>query len=197
MNKPLLIVISGPSGVGKDAVLNKMKELHYPMHFTVTATTRPIRQRETDGIDYLFISQSEFQQMQNNNELLEWAQVYGNYYGIPKEQIKQAFDKGLDVIVKIDVQGAATIKKIIPDALFIMIAPPSMEKLEERLRQRKTESAVDLKLRTDIALEEMKSLPMFDYVVVNEQDQIGRVVSQIKSIIIAEKCRVKSREIEL
>ena len=193
---PLLIVLSGPSGVGKDAVLEGFKKRAYPMHYAVTATTRPRRKKETDGVDYHFVSKAEFEKMIEKGELLEWANVYGNLYGVPKSELRQAMDKGKDVIVKVDVQGAASIKKTVPQAVFIFLAPPSMEDLNKRLKQRKTESSIDLEVRIEAAEKEMNSLSMFDYVVVNHKDGIGRAISQIESIITAEKCRVKPRTIE-
>jgi len=193
---PLLIVLSGPSGVGKDAVLDGIKRRGYPLHYAVTATTRPRRKRETNGVDYHFVSKVEFEKMIEKSELLEWANVYGNLYGVPKSELQQAMDKGRDVIVKVDIQGAATIKKTVPQAVFIFLAPPSLEDLEKRLKQRKTESSIDLEVRMKAAEKEMNSLSMFDYVVVNHKDGIEQAISQIESIITAEKCRVKPRAIE-
>ena len=193
---PLLIVLSGPSGVGKDVVLEGFKKRDFPMHYAVTATTRPRRKKETDGVDYHFVSKAEFENMIEKGELLEWANVYGNLYGVPKSELRQAMDKGKDVIVKVDVQGAASIKKTVPQAVFIFLAPPSMEDLNKRLKQRKTESSIDLEVRIKAAEKEMNSLSMFDYVVVNHKDGIGQAISQIESIITAEKCRVKPRTIE-
>jgi len=190
---PLLIVISGPSGVGKDAVLNGMKRRRYPLYYAVTATTRPRRERERDSVDYYFVSRTDFEKMVERNELLEWANVYGNLYGVPGRQIQEALARGQDAVVKVDVQGAAAIKKIIPQAVFIFLAPPSMNDLENRLRQRRTESGVDLELRMATAHEEMKQLPMFDYMVVNHKDGIEAAISQIEAIITAEKCRVNQR----
>ena len=193
----LLIVLSGPSGVGKDALLRKMKEQKYPFHYVVTVTSRPRREGERDGVDYRFISQREFQQMIDNGELLEWANVYGNYYGVPRKEISQALSKGRDVIVKVDVQGAATIKRILPQAVFIFLRPPSMEELERRLRQRHSESAKDLALRLQKAEEEMKSLPLFDHVLTSYQGKLDEAISQIQSIVAAEKRQVKPRIVEL
>src|SRR4030043_151738 len=190
---PLLIVISGPSGVGKDAVLNGMKRRRYPLYYAVTATTRPRRESERDGVDYYFVSRADFEKMVERNELLEWANVYGNLYGVPSSQIKDALARGQDAVVKVDVQGAAAIKKIAPQAVFIFLAPPSMNDLESRLRQRRTESGVALELRMATAHEEMKQLPMFDYIVVNHKDGIEAALSQIEAIITAEKCRVHPR----
>ncbi|MCJ7522928.1 MAG: guanylate kinase [Dehalococcoidia bacterium] len=191
----LLIVISGPSGVGKDALLHGMRKSSLPLHFVVTVTTRPRRQGEIDGGDYHFISKSDFEQMIEKRELLEWANVYGNFYGVPKRELQQAQVKELDAVVKVDVQGAATIKSILPGAVFIFVAAPSMGELKERLKQRKTESGVDLELRTKAAEEEMSSLNLFDYVIINYEGHVERAVSQIESIITAEKCRVKARSI--
>ncbi len=195
--RSLLIVLSGPSGVGKDAVLTRMKELGYPLEYITTVTTRPQRANESDNVNYHFISMERFQEMISRKELLEWANVYGNWYGVPKEAVKQALDKGQDVIVKVDVQGAATIKKILPQAVFIFLIPPSREELVIRLKQRHTESAFNLALRLKTAEEEIKQLPLFDYIVLNKRDEIDLAVSDIKAIITAEKCRVIPREIVL
>ena len=195
--RPLFIVLSGPSGIGKDAILTKMKESDYPIEYITTVTTRPQRAKERDNIDYHFVSTESFQKMITGNELLEWANVYGNWYGVPKKPVKQALDKGQDIIVKVDIQGAATIKKILPEAVFIFLIPASMEELATRLKQRQTESPSDLTLRTKTAEEEIEQLPLFDYIVVNKQDEIDLAVSEIKAIISAEKCRVTPREITL
>lgn len=193
----LLIVLSGPSGVGKDALLKKMKEQKYPFHYVVTITSRPRRKGEIDGVDYRFVSQREFQRMIDDGELLEWANVYANYYGVPRGEISQALCKGKDVIVKVDVQGAKTIKQILPQAVFIFLKPPSMEELERRLKQRRSESARDLALRLRKAEEEMKSLPLFDHVLTSYQGKLDEVISQIQAIVTAEKSRVKPRAVEL
>jgi len=194
---PLLIVLSGPSGAGKDAVLSRMRALGYPLKYITTLTTRPRRTNERDNIDYHFVSAEKFQKMIAGNELLEWANVYGNWYGVPKQPVKQALDEGQDAIIKVDTQGAATIKKILPQAVFIFLTPPSMEEIIMRLKQRHTESAFDLALRIKTAEEEIKQLPLFDYVVVNKRDEIESAVSEIEAIITAEKCRVNPRRISL
>jgi len=194
---PLLIVLSGPSGAGKDTVINRMKALAYPLQYVVTVTTRRKRAPEKDGVDYHFVSEARFWEMSQNGELLEWAQVYGNWYGIPREQVRQALSQGQDVIIKTDVQGASTIKRLVPQAVFIFIAPPSLEELEERLRQRNTEDRFDLELRLRTARAEMEQLPNFDYVVVNQHDALEQVASCVISIIAAEKCRIKQRRVEV
>ena len=193
----LLIVVSGLSGVGKDEVLSRMKESGYPLEYIVTVTTRPQRDKERNNVDYHFISRDRFQEMIEHKEFLEWANVYGNSYGVPKKPVKQALDNGQDVIVRVDVQGAATIKQILPRAVFIFLVPPSMEELTLRLKQRHTESPFDLALRAKTAEEEIKQLSLFDYIVVNKRDEINLAVSEIMAIITAEKCRVTPREIAL
>jgi guanylate kinase len=195
--QPLLIVISGPSGVGKDMTLTRMKELGYPFHFVVTATDRPQRPEEVHGVDYYFVSSDEFAAMLERNELLEHALVYGQNKGIPKPQVREALDSGKDVIMRLDVQGAATVRRIVPDALLIFLMAPSEEELIRRLKERKTESPEGLKRRVATARKEMKRLPEFDYVVVNRDNKLNETVKQIMAIITAEKCRVKQRKIEL
>ena len=195
LTRPLLIILSGPSGVGKDAVLARMKESGYPIKYIITLTTRPRRAKERNNIDYCFISDKKFKEMIEKNELLEWANVYGNWYGVPKEEVKNALDKGQDVMVKVDIQGVANIKKILPQAVSIFLMPPSIEELGLRLKQRRTESSFDLSLRLKTAEEEMKQLPEFDYVVINRWGEIDLAVADIEAIITAEKCRVTPREI--
>jgi guanylate kinase len=194
---PLLIVLSGPSGVGKDAVLARMRESERPFHYVVTATTRPKRAREKNGLDYHFLSRKEFRQMVDRRQLLEWANVYGNYYGVPKEEVSPALSRGVDTIVKVDVQGAAAINRILPQAVFIFLMPPSLEALEKRLKRRRSESSQDLALRLARAEEEIKSLPLFDYIITSHQNKLDEVVSQIDAIVTAEKCRVEPRTVGL
>lgn len=196
-SRPLLVVLSGPSGVGKDAVLARMKKLGRPFHYVVTATTRPKRAGEKNGVDYHFLSRKEFQQMIDRHQFLEWATVYGNYYGVPKDEITSALSEGVDVIVKVDVQGAATIKEILPQAVFIFLMPPSVEELEKRLRKRCSECSTDLALRLERAEGEIKCLPIFGYVITSRQNKLDEVVSQIDAIVAAEKCRVKPGIVEL
>jgi len=195
--RPLLIVISGPSGVGKDTVINRMKELGYPLEYITTVTTRPRRDKERNNVDYHFISRERFQEMIERQELLEWANVYGNWYGVPREPLKQALDRGQDVAVKVDIQGASSIKKILPQAVFIFLIPQSIEELASRLKQRHTESPVDLARRTETAEKEIKRLPRFDYMVVNRPGEADQAARAILAIITAEKCRVKPRKILL
>jgi guanylate kinase len=195
---PVLLILSGPSGVGKDAVLERMKERRPPsLKFITTITTRAQRPQEIDGKDYHFTTQAEFKNLIAQNELLEWAEVYGNFYGVPKAPVREALKHGQDVIVKVDVQGAASIKKIAPEAVFVFMMPPSLEELKDRLCRRLTESPETLKRRLETAPEELKELPLFDYFVVNHKGKIEQAVSEISAVITAEKSRVQPRRIEL
>ena len=195
--QPLFLVISGPSGVGKDAVLAKIQKSNSSIERIITVTTRPPRDREKNNADYYFVLTERFEEMIEHKELLEWATVYGNWYGVPKEPIKQALDRGQDIIVKVDIQGAATIKNIVPQAVFIFLTPSSVEELALRLNQRQSESPPNLALRLKTAEEEIRQLPLFDYIVFNQQGEIDLAVSEIKAIITAEKCRVTPRKITL
>ncbi|MDP2919876.1 MAG: guanylate kinase [Dehalococcoidia bacterium] len=194
---PLFIILSGPSGVGKDAILTRLKAEKNSLQFVTTMTTRPRRPAEIDGVDYRFVTKAHFEKLMAKNELLESANVYGNWYGVPKQAVRDALDKGKDVIVKVDVQGAATIKKIAPEAVFIFLMPPSLEELGNRLRLRYTEKPPELAVRLQAAQDEMKQVSRFDYVVMNNSGGINEAASRIKAIITAEKCRVVPRRIIL
>ena len=195
--EPLLIVISGPSGVGKDSVVLEMKDRGLPFHFVVTATTRAPRENEVHSVDYYFFSKSEFADMIERDELLEYAFVYNDYKGIPKSQVRQALDSGQDVVMRLDVQGAATIRELCPEALLIFLTTDTEEELVERLKARKTESEPELKLRIATARRELKRVQEFDYVVVNRDDQLDKTVDSIEAIIQAEHYRVKHRKVTL
>ena len=196
--EPLLIVISGPSGVGKDTVLHMMEERgDQPFHFVVTATTRPKRDGEEHGVDYFFISSDEFAEMIENNELLEYAIVYNDYKGVPKQQVRDAFASGKDVIMRVDVQGAATIKSMAPEAVLIFLTTESEEELVSRLRARKTETSEGLNLRIATARQELRRIHEFDYVVINRDDELDATVDSIQAIIHAEHLRTKPRKVVL
>ena len=197
-NQPKLIVISGPSGVGKDTIARRLIDSNPDgFYFVVTATTRPPRSGETHGVDYFFFSTDEFAQMIENNELLEYAVVYNDYKGIPKQQIRDALKSGRDVIMRVDVQGAATIRKLIPNAISIFLTTESESELVRRLRERKSETAEGLNLRIATARQEMKRIKEFDYWVINAEDRQERAVREILSVIEAAHCRVKQKPIIL
>jgi len=194
---PLLIVISGPSGVGKDAVLRRMKERGLPFHFVVTATTRPRRAGEVEGQDYLFVSQAEFEDLVRRGEMLEHALVYNDYKGIPRPQVARALASGRDVVLRVDVQGAGTLRRLAPEALLIFLLPASEAELERRLRARRTESADDLALRLRTAQQELERLDLFDYAVVNREYGLDQTVDTILAIVEAEHHRARPRQVRL
>jgi len=195
--EPLLVVISGPSGVGKDTVIQRMKERELPFHFVVTATTRLPRASEVHGVDYFFISHDEFAEMIDNDELLEYAIVYNDYKGIPKEQVRKALASGKDVIMRVDVQGAATIREMCPDALLIFLMTEDEQVMVNRLKVRKSETREGLKLRTATARKELKRIDEFDYLVVNRELQLDDTVDTITAIITSEHQRVEQRKVAL
>ncbi len=194
--EPLLIVISGPSGAGKDTVIQRMKERNLPIHFVVTAATRPPRPNEVHGKDYFFYSHDEFAEMIERGELLEYAIVYNDYKGIPKAQVRDALASGKDVVMRLDVQGAATIHRLCPDALMIFLTV-SEEDMIRRLQERNTESPEGLKLRIATARQEMIQIDTFEYVVINREFHLDETVDTIVSIITAEHHRVKQRKVTL
>ena len=197
LDNSLLIVLSGPSGVGKDAVLSRMRELGKQYYFTVTATTRSRRPTERDGVDYIFLTPETFRGMVDRGEFMEWAEVYGNLYGVPRAQVVDALTLGRDVIVKPDVQGAASIKKLAPEAVFIFLGPPSMEELGERLRQRMSESPDALAVRLKTAESEMREATEFDHVVINRQGRLDEAIEEIEEIAARERRRTPARKVIL
>ncbi len=196
-NQPLLIVISGPSGVGKDTVLNRMKEIGLPFSFVVTATTRVKRSDEVDGVDYFFVSSDEFARMIEHDELLEYAIVYNDYKGIPKKQVKKALASGKDVIMRVDVQGAETVRSICPEALLIFLTTSSEDELIRRLKKRRTETDEGLNLRIATARKELERVDVFDYLVVNADQKLDETVDIILAIIKGEHHRVVPRRVTL
>lgn len=195
---PILLVISGPSGVGKDTIARQLIERRPDkFYFVVTATTRPPRTGEVHGHDYFFVSNDEFARMIEANELLEYAVVYNDFKGIPKQQIRDALKSGRDVIMRVDVQGAATIRKLVPNAVSVFLMSESEDELVRRLRERKSESGDSLNLRIATARQEMKRTDEFDYFVVNAEGEQERAVQQIMSIIEAHHCCVEQSPVVL
>jgi guanylate kinase len=194
-NEPLLIVISGPSGVGKDTVIQHMVKRGLPFHFVVTATTRPPRPQEQNGVDYFFVSYDEFAEMIEHGELFEYAIVYNDYKGIPKGQVREALQSGRDVIMRVDVQGAATVKGLCPEAVLIFLTAENESELITRLQTRKSETPEGLKMRIATARKEQQRVGEFDYVVVNRDDQIEATVDVILAIITAEHHCVIPRKV--
>jgi len=197
VESPLLIVISGPSGVGKDSVVKRLKERGYPFHFVVTATSRAPRQGEAHGVDYFFVSEADFEALIRDDELLEHALVYGQYKGIPKQQVREALASGKDVVMRLDVQGAATVKRLVPDAVLIFLVPASEEELARRLCQRHSDTEQQIQRRLEITREELARMEEFDYWVMNADCHLDVAVDKILAIIQSEHCRVHPRQVTL
>lgn len=191
----MLVILSGPSGVGKDSVIDALRaEPRVPdYHYVVTCTTRPRRPYEVDGVHYRFLSREAFAALQGAGELLEANEVHGNWYGTPRAEVREALAGGHDVILKIDVQGAAVVKQRVEDALLIFLVPPSLEDLFQRLRSRATESADELDIRQRNAALELARQDDYDHVIVNETGEIGRTAMKIHDIIQREKAAHPTR----
>jgi len=194
---PLLIVISGPSGVGKDSVIAELKERDLPLHFVITATSRPPRPDEEHGVDYFFVSEEEFEEMIERGDLLEYAVVYDQYKGIPKTEVREGLESGKHVVMRVDVQGAETVRNLVPDALLIFLTAQNEEELVNRLKNRETEDEESLKIRLQTVRQELKQMKWFDYVVINREGELDETVDVIEAIIEAEQHRVDPRSVEL
>lgn len=191
---PLIVVICGPSGVGKDAVIRKLIQQRDRIHFVVTVTSRGMRPGEVEGKDYYFVSKDEFLGMVERDELLEYALVYGDYKGIPKKQIREHMAMGDDIVLRVDIQGAATLRRILRDsAVFVFVVAENEYEMVNRLIDRKTESAEELLVRIGTAREEVKHVRSFDYVVVNSKGRLDGAVKLVESIIDAEKAKIRQR----
>jgi len=188
--EPKIFVLSGLSGSGKDSVLKELKKRNLAIYYVITATTREMRPGEVQGVDYYFVSIPEFEEMIARDELIEYAVVYEQYKGIPKAQITQALSSNQDVVVRVDVQGAAKIKSLFPNAILIFLIPASEDEWRMRLLNREGDSQEQLKVRSETAKNELSRLKEFDYLVVNPQDKLSDAVDDIVAIIDAEKHRI-------
>lgn len=186
--KGLLIVISGPSGAGKGTICKKLVEKHENINLSVSATTRKPREGEIEGVSYYYKSKSEFENMIDNDEFLEFAKIYENYYGTPKKTIFDEINKGNDVILEIEMQGAMQIKKSYPEAVFVFILPPSLSELKSRIVGRGTETNVQIEMRFNSAYNEIKLVGEYDYFVFN--NVVEKSVEDIEKIIMSEKMKV-------
>lgn len=184
----LLIVISGPSGCGKNSIINELLKIRKNTWVSISCTSRGPRGEEKDGVNYYFLSKEKFEEEINNDAFLEYAEYSGNYYGTPKKYIKEHLDKGEDVILEIEIQGALKIKEKLDETVFIFIMPPSMKELKKRLINRNTDSLEKIEKRFKRAYEEINEIPKYNYVVVN--DDLSLAVKKVDSILEAEKCRV-------
>lgn len=187
-----LIVLSGPSGVGKSTVIAELLGQRPNIYFSVSYTTRKPRVGEQDGVNYYFVSRQEFERMISEDELLEYAEYVDNYYGTSMKAIQERLDAGIDVLLDIEVQGAAKVKKRCPEALFIFIIPPSFEELSRRLHKRNTDSEDVIEDRLEKARLEFREVPQYDYLVIN--DKVSGAVSEIEAILTAAECRVENRK---
>lgn len=187
---PLLVVFSGPSGVGKTTVTNELVRQGWDGHIVVTATTRRPRPGEVNGKDYHFHTQHEFQDMLERGDLLEHAEVHGNWYGVPAQPVRETLAQGTDVLLTIDTQGARTIRARTQGAVFIFLAPRSLDELVERLNVRGTDTPEQRTLRILNAEREMAELDKYDYVIVNQNDRLSETIEQLRAILCAEHCRV-------
>lgn len=195
----LLVIISGPSGVGKDTIIEAMRALPdgRDYRYVVTCTTRPPRPGEVDGTSYIFLDRDRFAALRDAGELLEWAEVHGNWYGTPRDQVRDALAAGHHAILKIDVQGAQKVKSLVPDALLVFVIPPTLEELFSRLRSRATESADALELRQRNAAIELARQEDYDHVVVNETGQVEATARRIHDIIADEATANPDRRIRV
>ncbi|HCI85610.1 MAG TPA: guanylate kinase [Dehalococcoidia bacterium] len=197
-SNPMVVVISGPSGVGKDVMIERMIEsVRLGFHFTVSATTREARPGEVEGVNHYFVSVDAFVNLIASDDLLEWAMVYGNYYGVPKQQLREALSAGKHVIVRVDVQGAKRISEIIPQALLIFIVPPSLEVLRSHLENRGVNSEEEMKKRLAAASEEINQASLFDYTVTNEENKLDETVEKVVEIIETESKRIPPRIVKI
>jgi guanylate kinase len=194
---PLLIVISGPSGIGKDAVVGLLRKTNLDTHFVITMNSRSPRPDEVEGVDYFFVSRKEFEEKIANDELIEYARVYSDYKGIPKSQVKEAFASGKDVIMRLDVQGAMTIRNLCPDAILIFLTASSREEWINRLLERRSETPDELEVRLCVAAKEYAMIDQFDYLVVNSDQHLDQTIADIQAIIKAEHLKTHPRKVEL
>ena len=197
LRKPRVFIISGPSGVGKDAVIEQLRERFPEAFFAVTATTRDRRPGEIDGVHYFFLAEDDFRERLADGEFLESATVYGNLYGVLRSPVRAALARGQDVFVKVDVQGAAEIERIVSGAVSIFLSPESAGTLLQRLKHRKTDDAAELMARFATATRELSAAADFDYVIFNKQDRLEEALDEISAVVRAESCRTHQAEIHL
>ncbi|HZU69392.1 MAG TPA: guanylate kinase [Ktedonobacteraceae bacterium] len=193
----LLFVLSAPSGTGKDTVIKTLKEQGMDFYVVSSITTRRPRLGESEGNPYHFVDQETFNRMVANDELLEYAKVHGNWYGQPRKPIRDTLQAGKDVLLKIDVQGAATVRRKVPDAIFIFLAPESMEELAQRLDERKTETSEERQRRLADAQLELAEKDRYDYIILNRQGHLEEAVEKLRAIMLAEHCRVRRRQVTI
>jgi guanylate kinase len=190
--RPLLVVLSGPSGAGKDAVLDELARRGHTFHRVITCTTRPPRENERHGVDYYFLTRKEFDLLERNGGLLEHATVYGERYGVPRQQVLDMLERGLDVYVRTDVQGAAAIKRAMPQAVRVFIAPSSLDEIEVRIRARNSDDEARIQRRLDTARSEMARSAEFEHVITNEPGMLDATVDHLIEILEVERARLST-----
>jgi len=178
------IVVSGPSGVGKTTLVGGLIGRVPMLQRSVSATTRPLRGGEVQGQSYFFVGKEEFEK---RGKLIEWAKVHGHFYGTPRDFVEETLEKGIDVVLSIDVQGGREVKKSFPEAVMVFILPPSFEILEQRIMRRAADLAEDIETRMANARDELRALPEYEYVVVN--DELDRAIAALRAIVVSERCR--------
>ena len=195
--RPVVMILSGPSGVGKDSALDALERMGVTFHRVVTATTRPMRPGEVDGVDYHFVSMTRFAEMIENDELLEYAIVYNDYKGVPKSEIIDPLKEGMDVVMRLDVQGAETMARKLPGAITVFLTTPTEEEMIQRLRDRKTDSDEQIAIRVAYARKELEMLPRFQYAVVNQQDKLQETARVLWAILTATRARTDYKRVEI
>ena len=195
--RPVILILSGPSGVGKDSALDALEELGVDFHRVVTATSRAPRPNEAEGQDYHFVDLQRFADMIENDELLEYARVYGDYKGVPKSEIVEPLRQGRDVIMRVDVQGAETMSRKLPGAITIFLTTASEEEMVARLRERKTDSEAQISIRVAYARKELADLPKFKYAIVNRHDRLEETARTLRAIVTAERARTDYKQVKL
>ena len=183
----ILIVLSGPSGVGKGTVCKALRSCAPDLIYSVSATTRTPREGETDGVNYFFKTREQFKRLIDNDQMLEYAEYVGNFYGTPRQFVEETLNEGKDIILEIEVQGAVKVKQKFPEGVFIFLLPPSLDELQSRIVGRGTETEESIRNRMSVAMDEFRLMDYYDYAIVN--DQVDKACSRIQSIIVAEHCR--------
>ncbi len=194
---PRVFVLSGPAGAGKDSLIEAIRRRDLSIAVVATCTTRGPRENEIPGVHYQFLSRRAFEDLRDRGELLEYAEYAGNYYGVPKRGVREALARGSDVLLKIEVQGAAAVRRQVPGAVFVFLTPPDLQELERRLRARGTEDEGELRRRLETARRELERIPDYDYLIINYAGRLEAAADQFEHIVHAERCRIDVPPVQL